>query len=706
MTTTKPQRRANFLISRYNLRFLIYVVFTIIVTTMMVYPIYAASSANQISIGEVSDQDVHAPYTMTYVSDILTDQARVQAEKSVSPIYFAVDPGIARQQIERMQVVLNYVNLVRNDNYATNFQKLDDLSHVTELNLSEESMQQILTLPQSGWQTIQQECVIVLEQVMRNRIREDQLGEALQQVPRIISYTLSESLAALVNELVTPLIVPNSLYNDVATESAIQTARESVESIKRTYVAGETIINRGQIITSIIWEALEQYNLLQTEDTMREMLSTGIFTILVCFILAQFFHTQENTPLDQTLGLILILTYFILYLGIGRIAIPGHTVLPYIIPIAAYALTISGIYSPSISLISTLFLSLLTAFDLSISLELTIFYLLTSFVGVIILGRGQRIANFGATSIMIGVIGALTTFSYQLPLVNTDWFGLITLAGASFLNGIAAASIALLMRFAFGKALNIMTPLQLLDLSRPDHPLLQLLLRNAPGTYQHSLQVANLAEQAAEVIGADALLTRVGALFHDIGKAESPRFFIENQIPGQANPHDSLTPIESSKIITNHITAGIRLAEKYKLPKQIIDFIAEHQGTMVTRYQYITMLQTVDDPDQVNMRDFQYPGPTPQRKETALVMLADGCEARFRADMPESEEELRNLIGSQIENGINDGQFDYCDLTMRDFENIKESFVQTLKTMHHIRIKYPTMKPREKSPKELVEKSS
>jgi putative nucleotidyltransferase with HDIG domain len=234
---------------------------------------------------------------------------------------------------------------------------------------------------------------------------------------------------------------------------------------------------------------------------------------------------------------------------------------------------------------------------------------------------------------------------------------------------------------------------QLLDISRPDYPLLQFFLRSAPGTYQHSLQVANLAEQAAEKIGADPLLTRVGAQFHDIGKALNPTFFIENQIPGNVNAHHDIPPEESAATIIRHITDGVQLARKYGLPARLHDFILEHHGTLITRYQYGQAMEAAGgDISKVDIEKFRYPGPRPNSRETALLMLADATEARARAERPVDDDGLRALVRNVIETVQKYSQLDDTLLTLRDLNLITESFVTTLRGTYHPRIQYPNAK--------------
>ncbi len=217
--------------------------------------------------------------------------------------------------------------------------------------------------------------------------------------------------------------------------------------------------------------------------------------------------------------------------------------------------------------------------------------------------------------------------------------------------------------YLLGALFGITTTLQLLEISRPTHPLLRQLLLKAPGTYHHTLIVSNMAERAAEAIGADALLTRVGAYYHDVGKTIRPYFFVENRTEG-ADPHARLDPYTSAQIIVTHVKDGIDLARKYRLPKRIIDFIPEHQGTLLVSYFYHQAVQQAGGADKVDKTQFQYPGPRPRSRETALTMLADGAEATVRSRRPASIEELDHIVGESIQSRVLSGQLDECPLTL------------------------------------------
>jgi len=280
--------------------------------------------------------------------------------------------------------------------------------------------------------------------------------------------------------------------------------------------------------------------------------------------------------------------------------------------------------------------------------------------------------------------------AYRLPNPTTDMVGLVTLFGTIVLNGFASASIALLLQFLLSQLLGLPTPLYLTELSRSDHPLLRFILQNAPGTYQHTLQVANLAEQAANAIGADALLTRVGVYYHDAGKAQNPSFFIENQPQGSIDSHDDMDPVIAAQTIIAHIHDGVKLAEKYNLPPRIQDFIREHHGTQVTKYQYNRALeQQADNPNLVDIELFRYPGPQPRSKETGISMLADITEARARSTTPKNEEELVKLLNSVFDNIYKEGLLKNTNLTLKDLTLIQASFHKTLMNTYHPRIAYP-----------------
>ena len=397
-----------------------------------------------------------------------------------------------------------------------------------------------------------------------------------------------------------------------------------------------------------------------------------------------------STKLKDIRSLISTAIIFLIFLVGARLTLPTQAFIPYLYPIPAFGLLIATLFGADAAFMLVISLSFLATYGVDNPLPLTAYYLVSSLVSILVLGKARQAWSFLKAGLAISLTGIAMLLAYWLPFNAPDWVEIATLAATASFNGIASASLTLLLQFFLAQILGLPTTLRLLEISRPDAPLLQLLLRAAPGTYQHSLQVANLAEQAAESIGANALLVRVGALFHDVGKAQNPLFFIENQAVGSINTHEDLAPEESAKIIIRHVTDGVVLGKKYRLPRRLIDFMLEHHGSNITRYQYSQALEDAHgDVSKVDIEKFRYPGPVPQSRETALLMLADGTEAWARAEPPQTEYEFRSLVHKAIETVQKSGQLENTRLTLRDLSLIKESFITTLRGTRHPRVKYP-----------------
>jgi putative nucleotidyltransferase with HDIG domain len=495
----------------------------------------------------------------------------------------------------------------------------------------------------------------------------------------------------LVAELAGGFVQPNSFYSESLTQAAQDEATAAVEPVVRTYVANEIIVQRGQVVTSEELEALQQYGLVQPEAGWEDYVGAAALA-LVSFGLAALFLRFRPKLVDDVRELTLVAVLFVIFLIVARFVVVDRTVMPYLFPVAGFGLLAASLYSSQAAMVFSLVLSVLAAYNLPNAFDLTLYYFFGSIFGILFLKRAERVMAYFWAGAAVTAASAAVLIAYRLPLASTDIFGMMTLLGAAALNGFLSASLTIVLQLFLAQWLGLTTSVQLLELARPDHPLLQFLMRNAPGTYQHSLLIANLSEQAAEAIGADALLTRIGSLYHDAGKARQPHYFIENQVTGAPNPHDELSPKESARRIIRHVADGVELGHKHKLPNRIIDFVKEHHGTLITRYQYAKALEAAGgDEKKVNLADYRYPGPRPQSKETALVMLADGCEARTRAERPKTKEELQTLVRSVVDNRLAQGQLDDTALTLQDLKVVVETYVTGLRGVYHPRLIYPEL---------------
>ena len=656
----------------------------------LVFPISIRQDTLPIQVGAVANSDIISPRTVSYESEVLTAKARNDASNSITPIYLPADPSINRGQLEKLNRSLNYISSVRADPYADESQKIADLSLVLSLEFDPELAAQLIALPEERWNDVQDECKRVLEMIMRENIRDYQLPDVVNNIAGLISYSFSPDEILIIQYLTKPFIVPNSLYSEVETEKSRLDAADEVTPVIKTYAEGQAIVLRGQVISQEQYEALVVLNLIRPEQLTKDLIASAALIVVFGFFIVLYFSKRKNSIITDLRSLSLLVISFLIFLFAAKVIIPNRTIIPFFFPLPAFALLLVSLFNLEVSFIFPIILSILVTYGVTTSPELTIFYIITSLVGAIVLGKGKNFAIFVWSALSISLVGFLVVIAYRLSSPSTDMVGLLTLFGTILLNGFASASIAILLQFLLSQLLGLPTPLYLTELSRSDHPLLRYLLQNAPGTYQHSLQVANLAEQAANAIGADALLTRVGVYYHDVGKAQNPSFFIENQPQGSLDSHDDMDPVIAAQTIIAHVHDGVKLAEKHHLPPRIQDFIREHHGTQLTKYQYNRALEAQkDDPNQVDAELFRYPGPQPRSKETGISMLADIMEARVRSTPPKNEDDLTKIIDSVFDHMLKEGNLKNTNLSLQDLTLIHESFHNTLMNTYHPRIPYP-----------------
>ncbi len=658
--------------------------------TILVLPIGINPVIETTTVGDVAQTTIQASHDIEYVSDIRTEEARKAAESAVQDVYSSPDQTIGREQIERLRTTLQNITVIRNDAGLSIESKRSNLLALSDVRLQIQTVEYILSITDPRWDAVQIESVRVLEQVMRRSITDDGIDSALSTISNAVSLTFSEQQVALVTELVTAFVVPNSFFSQELTDVAKKNARDSVKPIVQTYKTGETIVSVGEIITPADIEAFEQLDLIRPGQRWEDLASTAAVVIICAvFVPMYFYRRKRNVVLNDIKSISVIALLFVLFLLGARLFV-GRTLAPYSFPIQAVGLILTALFGIEVGLVFSIPLCILAGFGLSNSLDITPYYLFSSLIGSLALGPARRFSGFIRGGLAVSLTSAGALLAFRTSIIALDWVGILQLIGAVAFAGLASASVALLLQFLFAQLLGLTTALQLLDISRPDSKLLQFFLQKAPGTYQHSLQVANLAEQAAEKIGADPLLTRVGALFHDIGKALNPNFFIENQLPGHVNSHDNANPEEVAATIIRHVTDGIQLAKKHRLPKRLQDFILEHHGTLITHYQYNQAMEAAKgNLSLVDIEKFRYPGPRPSSRETALLMLADASEARARAERPNNDEEIRKLVKSVIQTVQKFNQLDDTLLTLRDLALITESFTTTLRGTYHERIQYP-----------------
>jgi putative nucleotidyltransferase with HDIG domain len=665
---------------------LLFVVASSLVLTIRVAP----SDRIALQPDDVSPLDVRAPRDHYYVSELLTEEARQSASAMVADVYDQPQTAIRQQQVARAREVLDFIASVRADSYASVDDQVDWILAIPDMTLTTQDAANLLNLSDESWLRVAAEVPLVVNRAMRDEIRDHQLSAARRQVDTLIGLQvrLTDAEVEAASALSKGLLQANTFYNAEKTDAARKAAREGVEPMAISFAEGETIVRAGDIVDALDVEALEQMDLYQAAWDWWEAAGAILFVLILSLLIwvylflfvPQYWKARRWPPL---LTLLLIA-----YVFLAKLMLPLHAVLPYYFPIAALSMILASLFDLHTATLITICLSLIAGYLTGGSPEIMTYTAAGALIGAYTLGRGERIGSFVRAGALVALTNILVLAAFRLPEHSLDLVGTLELAGSAIANGVLATSLTLLGFFLLGALFGVTTSLQLIELSRPTHPLLRELILRAPGTYHHTILISNMAERAATNIGADPFLARVGSFYHDIGKTVRPHFFIENQA-GENNPFDQLDPYTSTKIVMSHVRDGLDLAEKHRLPERVRAFIPEHHGTLKVGFFYQKAVEQAGEDAEVREADFRYPGPKPQSRETAIVMLADGCEAAVRAKRPESEEKLEAIVRGIINQRLTEGQMSECEVTLRDLDGIAKAFVDVLRGLRHPRIDYP-----------------
>ena len=636
--------------------------------------------------GQVSPRTILAPERVTYASDVQTEDARAKAEAAVPEVYTAPDANIARDQVNRATQVFDFVDSVRQDPYSKAALKLIWLQSIPNLALPTVTLSRTLALDSSSFDRIVSETLYVLEVSMRDEIHPSDVSAEYTKLPSRVSLTLSAAQADLVTQWGKAFIIPNSFPDEAKTNEQRALVRSRVGTVYRTIVQGEAILREGEIVTPLSIEALEAEGLMRARLGLSDYIAPALFALLLVVLLAAFLARLRPAIFAYPRTMLLVV-FLILSFAVGARLLGGdHTLLAYLFPIGAAGMLLAVLVDNEVALSAVFVITLLFAFFSRNPFEMAVYAFAGGTIASIALGRIERLQSFLWSGVYVAAVNAAVVAIFRVVAheTNLDAFAQLLVVAAA--NGALSGLIALGSLFVLGKLFGITTSIELLDLARPTHPLLQKLLLDAPGTYHHSLIVSQLAEQAAQRIGADALLVRVAAYYHDVGKTNEPQSFVENQLDG-VNIHDTLDPKASAQRVMDHVVRGVALAKKYGVPARLREFIPQHHGTTLAAYFY--RMAVKERGDSVDEKEYRYPGPKPQSREAAILMLSDGVEATTRAERPTTPEEIRILIDRIITERMRDGQLDESDLTLRDIDQIREAFFGVLQGLFHPRVKYP-----------------
>lgn len=637
--------------------------------------------------GQAAEEDINAPRRIEFASDILTEAERRRVLAAVTRVYDPLNRQTGRQQVSIALQVLSFIDSVRTDPYAaSNYQRFC-LGHIESVDLSDQVITDTLALTEEQWKAVQTETRDVLARVMQEEIKSEQEDTARRSVRSLIDLELNEPQTAIVDEIASALIKANRVYNPEATEAARSAALAGVVPQKRVLEENQIIVRSGEIVTDLDIEALEALGLLTRETDWVAVSGSFLLAAAPSVAVSIFLWYRERELLRHPHHLLLLMLLILAFTSLAKWGLSLPRWQQYLVPLATMGMLVTVLFGVRLGLISHIVVSIVALYLAGGQMDMFVYHLGGGLVGLFALRQVRRTNAFTWAGLYVMLTNILSALSFVLLSGQLDTLEIGRLVIVGIINGAFSAVLTLGGYYVLGMIFNITTTLQLLDLARPTHPAMRELLLKAPGTYHHSIMVGNMAEQAAETIGANALLARVGAFYHDIGKTVRPYFFTENQMEG-SNPHDLLDPETSAQIIRRHTRDGLELARRYRLPRAIQSFITEHHGTNRIGYFYHKAVQEYGE-DRVDKAEFEHLGPTPQTKETAIVMLADSCEAAVRSVRPPNVESLEGLIRKIVSRTIANGQLDNAPLTLREIHAITASFISTLQGVFHPRVRYP-----------------
>jgi hypothetical protein len=654
--------------------------------------------------GDIAARDIRSPRAETFQSDELTEQAREQAAQAV-PDVLVYDANVRAEQLSRLQDAIERIGAVLNDDSLSEATKRAELLAVRDLGLSRASIDTILRLPPERLQELQADADQLLSEVTTGSIAPDGVQAEQDTLLERVNPSLSADEAVLVADLTRPLIVPTLVIDEDATDAARDAARASVEPVQQSVAENQLIVQAGQRIDGTAVELLEEVGLVTPRVRWRTLVSVLGVAPLAAAILTMYLWNYPTRGLRSQRNLVLLAlviavpvliakTYFSLVLPEGE-----ERYLAYFLPLAAAPMLVAALLDARLAMMIGMVQAALMMFavialpDLSLAGtvdaldagRVLLVYGGGAIVGSFAVRRAERANQYVLGGVLVMGTALVLLFSTWLLQPTREPIEALWMVGAASVAGVSSGFLTAGGFALAGTLLGVTTRVQLMELSQLNAPLLRRLQDEAPGTFHHSIIVANLAERAADLVGADPLLVRVGCYYHDIGKALQPGYYIENQLAG-ANPHDSIDPHISARIIADHIRGGLALANQYGLPLAVQAFIPEHHGTRLIPYFYRVASQKDANVDE---RPFRYPGPKPQSKETAIVMLADSTEAMVRSSEDRSQERIDQIVEQVLAERLDEGELEDCDLTFRDLRTIAQSFKQTLRGVYHPRIAYP-----------------
>ncbi|MEW9122892.1 MAG: HDIG domain-containing metalloprotein [Thermotaleaceae bacterium] len=686
----KDKMRKNFLIRFLCRKGVSYSILAFVFFIVIFFSIIntLAPEKYELQPGQKAPVDLRAPRDIEDKG--ATEKLIKKAIESVEPRE-RVDPTIQIDVKKNIERFFLYLYQVRELEETAIEEKLELLKEAKELELTDEQMVLMLSVSEREVRSMESYIYEVITQVMSTGIKTEELDK---EKTNITNYFMSindfsEKVRVLGIHIVNSSLRANRFLVEETTQQKIEEAKKNVEKI--IIRRGSIIVNDGEIITEEKYDILKDAGLTKEDGNIDFSLYIGIAVlVLICQIILISYLLTYDKGIFQSLSKLYLIV--IIFLSVYVVSQTIYGISTYLAPVAAAAMLLGILIDTRFAMIANLIMTIFLGIITGNNWGIIVTSLIAGTVGAFSVSHTHQRSNIFFAGLMVSVSNMIIIFG--LGLMNSTEMSKILLDSLyGGVNGVFCAILTIGSLPLWESTFDILTPLKLLELSNPNQPVLKKLLLEAPGTYHHSIIVGNLSEAAADAIGANGLLARVSAYYHDIGKLKRPYFFKENQLTSE-NPHDKLTPNLSTLIITSHVKDGIEIGKQYDLPVEILEMIEQHHGTTLVKFFYHKAI-TEDEKEAVDEENYRYQGSKPKTKEAAIIMLADSVEAAVRSMSEPTAEKIKILIDKIIKDKLEDHQLDECPLTLKDLLITAQSFQTVLMGIFHERIEYPEINRKE-----------
>ncbi|KKI88568.1 membrane protein [Bacillus sp. SA1-12] len=713
---TEKQKPKQFIEKLNNYKFLHVFLYAILAVILFV-SLYSNVKPETLDIElfTVSDETIYSPTTVD--DKVETDRKKQEAYDSVEDQY-VLKKEISEKQVDLISSIFDAIIEVHQEEEAeknaentsdamlTPEEKVkrlqDKLTPSINEKISKETFIPLLTTTKDEIVLSKDAVVTAVNNIMSMEIPIIQLSEAKKQVVEELQYTsLKPDVLQASQELARYAITPNVVFDLKATEEKRQ---QAVDAVKEAQIKqGQILVEEDELINREVYRKLGLVGLLDNQQSYKPFLGLGLLILLILIGVIYYFEKKDRPISKKNNSLLLYCLIFAITILLMKIVSLfqkiDYTHIGYLVPVAMGAMLVKLLLNERLATLTCMIFAICGSVIFnegvtgSFNFSVGIYYLFGCLAAVLFFGEHNLRSKILQAGLFVAGMNVLVITA--IMLIRNSSYSNVEISSyfiMACVSGLVSSVLTIGFMPFFETGFGILSTMKLIELSNPNHPLLRKILTETPGTYHHSVMVANLSESACEAIGANGLLARVGAYYHDIGKTKRPQYFIENQMNIE-NPHNKLSAQLSKNVIISHVTDGVEMLKKNKMPKEFIDIAEQHHGTSLLKYFYHQAKQT--NPS-IYEEEFRYPGPKPQTKEIAIISIADSVEAAVRSMSNPTPEKIEKLVRSIISDRLQDHQLDECDLTLKELDIIAKSFCESLKGIFHSRIEYPELTKKQK----------